>query len=162
MRCCVLPRAEDHAVPGRRPRHGFTLLELLVVLAIIATLATLVGPSVFRNVSDARVTTARSQIDILSLALNSYFMDNGAFPTSEQGLEALREAPSVPPSPIRWRGPYLSRTLAPDPWGRPYVYQSPGKSNPQSFDLYSLGRDGAAGGEGEDADVTSWGGALPP
>lgn len=146
-----------------RSAHGFTLLELLVVLAIIATLAAVVAPSIFRNVGDAKMTSARSQIEIFALALNQYRLDNDEFPSTQQGLEALRAEPLANEqgeAPRGWRGPYLSRVLPVDPWGRPYVYVSPGTINPQSYDLYSLGRDGRQGGTGEDADVTSWGGPL--
>jgi general secretion pathway protein G len=129
-----------------------------VVIAIIATLAAVVAPSIFRNVGDAKVSAAKSQIELLSLALNSYRLDNDVFPSTEQGLESLRTPPSAGEAPRNWKGPYLSRVVPVDPWGRPYVYVSPGHANPQSFDLYSLGRDGREGGEGEDADVTSWGG----
>ena len=147
---------------GGGTRAGFTLIELLVVIAIIATLAAVVGPAVFRNVGDAKVGAARSQVDLYALALNSYRLDNDAFPTTEQGLAALRTMPVAGEPPRNWRGPYLSKVVAPDPWGRPYVYVGPGVANPTSFDLYSLGRDGRPGGEGEDADVTSWGGPVQP
>lgn len=144
----------------RRRRGGFTLIELLVVIAIIATLAAVVAPSIFRNVGDAKTSAAKSQVELLALALNSYRLDNDVFPTTEQGLEALRTPPTIGDAPRNWRGPYLSRIVPLDPWGRAYVYMSPGQANPQSFDLYSLGRDGKAGGEGEDADITSWGGPV--
>jgi general secretion pathway protein G len=154
----------NSAARGRRaPRRlGFTLIELLVVIAIIATLAAVVAPAIFRNVGDAKVSAARSQIQLLALALNSYRMDNDVFPTSEQGLAALRTAPTLGDAPSNWKGPYLSRIVPIDPWGRPYVYTSPGRANPESFDLYSLGRDGREGGSGEDADITSWGGPVTP
>jgi general secretion pathway protein G len=144
-----------------RRRAGFTLIELLVVIAIIATLATVVAPAVFRNVGEAKTSAAKSQIDILALALNSYRLDNDEYPTSAQGLEALRTAPSASSSgPTNWKGPYLARIVPADPWGRPYVYVSPGRENPTSFDLYTLGRDGRQGGSGDDADITSWGGPV--
>jgi general secretion pathway protein G len=154
----------DAPTRGRRAsrRLGFTLIELLVVIAIIATLAAVVAPAIFRNVGDAKVSAARSQIQLLALALNSYRMDNDVFPTSEQGLPALRTAPTLGDAPPNWKGPYLSRLVPTDPWGRPYVYVSPGRANPESFDLYSLGRDGREGGSGEDADITSWGGPVTP
>jgi general secretion pathway protein G len=142
--------------------QGFTLIELLVVIAIIGTLAAVVGPSVFRNVGDSKVSAARSQIELYALALNSYRLDNDVFPTTEQGLEALRTRPTTGEPALYWRGPYLAKVVTPDPWGRPYRYVSPGQANPTSFDLYSLGRDGRPGGEGEDADITSWGGPLQP
>jgi len=146
----------------RRP-VGFTLLELLVVIAIIATLAAVVAPSIFHNVGDAKLVAAKSQLDILSLALNQYRLDNDSYPTTQQGLAALRELPDPDASgdsPRNWRGPYLSRIVPLDPWGRPYVYVAPGLVNKQSFDLYTLGRDGKPRGTGEDADVTSWGGPV--
>lgn len=141
-------------------RAGFTLLELLVVIAIIAALAAVVAPNIFRNVGDAKMSAARSQIDVFVLALNSYRLDNDAFPPTEQGLEALRTVPTGGQQAPNWRGPYLTRVVPPDPWGKPYVYLAPGRENPASFDLYTLGRDGRIGGVGEDADVTSWGGPI--
>ena len=143
-----------------RRRRGFTLIELLVVIAIIATLAAVVAPAVFRNVGDAKVSAAKSQIDIFSIALNAYRLDNDEYPSAERGLEALRTLPTGGEAPRNWKGPYLSRVVPLDPWGRPYIYVAPGTENPTSFDLYTLGRDGKPGGEGEDADVTSWGGPV--
>ena len=152
----------DHrfVVPRRVRRPGFTLLELLVVIAIIATLAAVVAPSIFRNVGDAKVSAAHSQIDVFVLALNAYRLDNDAFPATEQGLEALRTQPVGGVPAANWRGPYLMRVVPPDPWGRPYLFISPGRENPTAFDLYTLGRDGQVGGTGEDADITSWGGPV--
>jgi general secretion pathway protein G len=132
------------------------------VIAIIATLASVVAPAVFRNVGDAKTTTAKSQVDMLSLALNSYRLDNDFLPSTEQGLESLRSAPTTGETPRNWRGPYLTRVLPTDPWGRPYYYLQPGRENPASFDLWTLGRDGRIGGQDEDADVTSWGGPVKP
>ena len=137
-----------------RTTKGFTLIELLVVLVVIGLLAGLVGPMVFRNVSDARVTTARVQLELLSLALEQYRLDNGWYPSSAQGLEALRTRPDGEPAPLNWRGPYLRKPVPPDPWGRPYVFKSPSETNPQGFDLLSHGRDGRSGGEGEDGDIS--------
>jgi general secretion pathway protein G len=147
---------------GRRGRRcrGFTLIELLVVIAIIATLAAVVAPAVFRNVGDAKTSAAKSQIEIFAIALNSYRLDNDEYPTAERGLEALRTLPAGGEVPRNWKGPYLSRVVPLDPWGRPYIYVAPGTENPTSFDLYTLGRDGKPGGEGEDADITSWGGPV--
>lgn len=146
---------------SRRADRGFTLLELLVVLAVIATLAGVVAPAMLRNVGDARIQAARSQIEIFALALDAYRLDNDAYPTTDQGLAALRTLPTASPLPTNWRGPYLRRTVPLDPWSRPYVYLSPGVANSSSYDLYTLGKDGRAGGEGDDADLTSWGGAVP-
>lgn len=140
---------------GARGSAGFTLIEMLVVVAIIAVLAAVVAPEVFRNVGDANSNAARSQIEMMGLALDQYRLDTHAYPTTDQGLAALRVAPAG--APPGWRGPYLRRPVPRDPWGRPYLYVSPGRMNPQSYDLSSLGRDGREGGEGEDADLTSWG-----
>ena len=137
-------------------RAGFTLVEILVVIIVIAVLATLVAPNVFRHVGRAKDTTARAQIELLSAAIEAYRMDNDVFPTTEQGLAALRTAPTGDPRPRDWRGPYLRREVPVDPWGRPYVYRSPGTANPESYDLLTLGRDGREGGQGEDADVLGW------
>jgi len=139
---------------------GFTLIELLVTIAIIATLAAIVAPALFGNVGEARRNSARSQVQILSLALDAYRLDNDAFPTTDQGLEALRTMPVSGAPPANWKGPYLRQLVPMDPWGRPYVYTAPGVANPNSYDLYTLGKDGKPGGEGEDADITSWNGPV--
>jgi general secretion pathway protein G len=138
-------------------RAAFTLIELLVVIAIIATLAAVVAPSLFGNVGEARRSTAKSQIEILALALDAYKLDNEDFPTTQQGLDALRLIPTGTP-PANWKGPYLRQNVPLDPWRRPYVFVSPGVANPTSYDLYTLGKDGTVGGTGENADITSWGG----
>jgi general secretion pathway protein G len=130
------------------------------VIAIIATLAAVVAPAVFHHVSDAKTEAAKSQIEIFALALDSYRLDNDTYPTSEQGLSALRRIPETGDRPRNWRGPYLRKEVPMDPWRRAYVYVAPGKENPTSYDCYTLGRDGKIGGEGEDADITSWGGAV--
>ncbi|HEX5727113.1 MAG TPA: type II secretion system major pseudopilin GspG [Longimicrobiaceae bacterium] len=142
----------------RKPngRGGFTLVEILVVIIVIAVLATLVAPNVFRHVGRAKDTTARAQIELLASAIEAYRLDNDAYPTTEQGLAALRQAPAVEPRARDWRGPYLRREVPVDPWGRPYLYRSPGTVNPETYDLLSLGRDGREGGAGEDADVLGW------
>lgn len=137
-------------------RTGFTLIEILVVITVIAILASLVAPMVFRNVGDAKGAAARAQIEVLGLALDSYRLDNDYYPSSAQGLAALRTAPAGEPRARNWRGPYLRKEVPPDPWGRPYLYESPGRANPDSYDLQSYGRDGASGGAAEDADITSW------
>jgi len=143
-----------------RRRRGFTLIELLVVIAIIATLASVIAPSIFGNVGESRRSAAKSQIQILSLALDAYRLDNDSLPTTQQGLDALRNIPTSGAVPANWKGPYVRQIIPNDPWGRPYVYISPGISNPNSFDLYTLGRDGRQGGSGEDSDVTSWNGPV--
>jgi general secretion pathway protein G len=137
-------------------RRGFTLIELLVVIIVLGLLATLVGPRILGRITEAKSATARTQLSLLETALDSYKLDVGSYPTSEQGLDALEKAPTREPVPISWRGPYLRRDLPNDPWGRPYIYKSPGEHNPTSFDISTLGRDGQPGGEGEDADVMNW------
>lgn len=144
-----------------RKANGFTLIELLVVITVIAILAGLVGPMVFQNVGDAKVSAAKAQIELFALALDAYRLDNDYYPSTGQGLDALRSRPTGLPDARNWRGPYLRKELPLDPWGRPYVYQSPGTANPDSYDLLSYGRDGQPGGSGEDADVTSWRGTGP-
>lgn len=140
---------------GRGAPRGFTLIEIIVVIAVIAVLASVVSPMVFRNVSDAKMSAARSQIEIFALALDSYRVDNDEYPPTDLGLDALRTAPDSVDAP-GWRGPYIRRQVPLDPWGRAWVYVSPGDANPRSYDLISYGRDGEPGGEEEDADVTSW------
>lgn len=139
----------------RVPRSalGFTLIELLVVLVVIAVLAGLVGPMVFRNVGDAKVTAAKAQLELFALALEQYRLDNDYYPSTAQGLEALRVVPSGEPAARNWRGPYLRKPVPLDPWGHAYGFRSPGERDPQHYDLWSHGRDGRQGGVGEDADV---------
>jgi general secretion pathway protein G len=146
------------SLPRANERGGFTLIEILVVISVIAILASLVAPMVFRNVGDAKASATRAQIEILGLALDSYRLDNDYYPSTAQGLEALRTTPSGEPAARNWRGPYLKKNVPPDPYGRPYIYRSPGETNPGAYDLVSLGRDGQPGGSGEDADATSWDG----
>ena len=143
----------DSAIRNPQSAIGFTLIELLVVLVVIAVLAGLVGPMVFRNVGDAKITATRAQLELFALALDQYRLDNDYYPSSVQGLEALRTAPAGEPEARNWRGPYLRKAVPQDPWGRPYVYTSPGERNPQTYDVLSYGRDGRMGGAGEDADV---------
>lgn len=131
---------------------GITLIELLVVVTIIAMFAALVGPRLFRQVGRSRATAARAQINSFQTTLGVYKLDTGRFPTTEQGLDALRTEPDEVP---RWDGPYLPQEIPFDPWGNPYVYQFPGEHGDEP-DIVSLGNDSQEGGEGEDADVVSW------
>ena len=138
-----------------QPR-GFTLIEILVVIVVIAVLASLVAPNVFQHVGAAKDAAARSQIEMLGAALDAYRLDNGRYPTTEQGLDALMTAPTADPRPANWRGPYLRKAVPLDPWQRPYQYQAPGSQSGQGYDLSSFGADGRAGGTGDDADIVSW------
>jgi len=137
-------------------RRGFTLIEILVVIVVIAVLAGLVAPNVFKHVGEAKSVSARSQIEMLGAALDAYRLDNGRYPTTAQSLAALWAAPAQDPRPLSWRGPYLRKEVPLDPWGRPYVYKCPGEQNPAGYDLVSYGADGQPGGEAEAADVVSW------
>ncbi|MGD8869363.1 MAG: type II secretion system major pseudopilin GspG [Gemmatimonadales bacterium] len=141
---------------SRSGQEGLTLIEIVVVIIVLGLLAGLVGPQIIGRVSEAKSSTARTQIELFSVALDNYRLDNGRYPTTEQGLQALREKPVSEPAPYNWRGPYLQKEIPLDPWGRPYVYRSPGEVNPTTYDLFTLGRDGQPGGEDEDADITSW------
>lgn len=133
-------------------RRAFTLIEILVVVVVIAILATLVAPNVFQHVGTARETTAKSQIEMLGAALDAYRLHTGRYPTTEEGLASLWTKPAT--APTTWRGPYLRKSVPRDPWGNAYEYVSPGEENREGYDLRSLGRDGRRGGEGEDADIS--------
>jgi len=139
----------------RRLSAGFTLIELLVVMIILAILAAVVIPRVIGRTEDARRAKARSDIAAFETALDAYKLDNGSYPTTEQGLQALVEPPNTDPVPKNWSGPYLKKGIPKDPWGNDYVYVSPGEHS-TDFDIVSYGKDGQPGGEGEDADVVSW------
>ena len=131
-------------------RKGFTLIELLVVMVILGMLAALVGPQIFGKVGKGKQSAARTQIEMLGQALDSYRLDIGKYPSTSEGLNALVTNPGAQ----GWDGPYLKKALPNDPWGKPYQYQSPGSHG--DYDLFSYGLDGVAGGEGENKDVNSW------
>lgn len=135
----------------RRLHTGFTLVELLVVLAILGLLAGLVGPRVLSQLGGAKLKTAKVQIHDLEQACETFKLDVGRFPSTAEGLQALVERPS---SGQNWLGPYLKKGLPKDPWGNPYHFESPGKHG--EIDIFSLGADGAPGGDGENADVGNW------
>lgn len=136
--------------------RGFTLIEVIVVILVLGMLAALVVPNVFSHVSTARQESARAQIEMLNAALDAYRLHNGRYPTTAQGLAALRSEPKEAPLAPNWQGPYLRKEVPDDPWGRPYIYRSPGSESGWGYDLLSLGADGTTGGEGEDADVKGW------
>jgi general secretion pathway protein G len=137
---------------NRRKEDGYTLLEVLVVLGIIVLLSAVVGPRLIGYFSKAKHDSARLQLDSLTNVLEIYYMDVGSYPSAEAGLEALLIKPD---SAVGWAGPYLKkREGLSDPWGRPYAYRLPGEHG--AYDVFSLGRDGKEGGEGEDADIVSW------
>jgi len=136
---------------GLRSREsGFTLVELLLVLVILTTLAAIVVPKFTRRSEQAKISAAQTQISNLEVALDAFEVDNGYYPQGSDGLRALMEQPS---DAKNWRGPYLKRAVEEDPWGHPYVYEYPGRQNVDSYDLYSMGPDGQAGGND---DVTNW------
>jgi general secretion pathway protein G len=138
--------------PRDRRQAGVTLIEMLVVVTIIALFAALVGPSMFKQTDKARVIAARVQLRNFVGALGQYKLDMGVFPPTEQGLQALRAAPSGVPN---WQGPYLPQEIPMDPWGHAYIYKYPGEHGDEP-DIISLGADGQAGGEGIYADIVSW------
>ena len=133
-------------------QRGFTLIELMVVLAIIGILASLIVPNVLGRADDARITAARTDVGNLVQALKLYKLDNQRFPSAEQGLQALVTKPSAEPVPSNWKN-YLDKLPA-DPWGRPYQYLNPGLKG--EVDVMSWGADGQSGGEGVNADIGSW------
>jgi general secretion pathway protein G len=134
------------------PQDGFTLVELLVVLGIIALLVALVAPQVIRYLSGARSQAAAAQLKNIESAVELYYLDTGTYPSSEAGLEALIAPPA---SLASWKGPYLKkREGLMDPWGKPFGYRQPGEHG--AYDVFSLGRDGKEGGAGEDRDIVSW------
>jgi general secretion pathway protein G len=126
-------------------------MELVVVIIIIGVLAALVGPKFFGRVSEAKQKAAKAQIELFGTALDSLRLDVGRYPTTEEGLKALREKPSGMDT---WKGPYLPKEIPSDPWGKPYAYKSPGSHG--DYDLISYGLDGTEGGEGENLDIVSW------
>ena len=135
-------------------RNGFTLIEIMLVVIIIGILVAMLVPNISGRSEQARKTAARTDIESnLSTALDLYRMDAGQYPTKEQGLNALMSQPLISPIPAQWNGPYLKKKRSPkDPWSRDYVYLSPGRHNPEGYDLSSLGADGIESSD----DVTNW------
>ena len=135
----------------KRRERGFTLIEMLIVMVILGLLAALVGPRMFGKVGKSKQKAAKAQITLFETALDTYRLDVGKYPTTDQGLQALRVKPG---DTERWDGPYLPKEVPKDPWGNPYEYRSPGEQG--DVDIISYGADGSPGGEGEDADVVNW------
>lgn len=135
-------------------QHGFTLIEIMVVVVILGILAALVVPQIMSRPDQAKVTVAKGDIRAISAALDMYRLDNNRYPTTQQGLEALVEKPSGNPQPRNWNPDGYLKRLPVDPWGNPYQYLSPGTRGP--FDLYSLGADGQQDGTDLDADIGNW------
>ena len=134
-----------------KPQHkGFTLVEILVVMVIIGLIAALVGPRLFPKLGKGKQSAAKAQIELLGQALDQFRLDTGRYPSTQEGLSSLMVNPGIE----KWEGPYLKKELPNDPWGKPYNYQYPGTHG--EYDLFSYGREGALGGEGEDQDVVSW------
>ena len=135
----------------RRRRKAFTLIEILIVITIIALMASLVAPKLFSKLESSKQKVAKTQIHLIENALDAFRLDVGRYPTTEEGLKVLWENPG---NIKGWDGPYLPKPVKEDPWGHPYVYKCPGKHG--KYDLYSLGADGKPGGKGENKDITSW------
>ncbi len=142
----------NQVITARRRSRGFTLLELMVVIVIIGVLAALIAPKVLENVDRAKITAAQADISNLMNALKMYKLDNGRYPSSDQGLQALVAKPTGGTIPGNWRS-YLDK-LPDDPWHHPYQYANPGVHG--EIDVFSFGADGQPGGEGNDADIGSW------
>ena len=142
--------------PTREERQaGFTFIEIMVAMMILLILIGAAGFTYIRYVSRARVVGAKNQIESFSIALNAYYLDNGRYPTADQGLKSLWEKPMLEPVPAQWSGPYLNKQVPKDPWGHEYEYRTPGPSG-LPFAIRSFGADGVEGGEGNDKDVVSW------
>ncbi len=142
--------------PIRLPRRarGFTLIELLIVMVILGLLASLVGPRLFGQLDASKVKAARTQIEMVGAALDTYRLDMSRYPTTEEGLAALSEKPGDDAAAAKWRGPYLKKRVDKDPWGNSYVYKAPGEKS--DYELSSLGSDGKEGGSADAADIHSW------
>lgn len=134
----------------QRGQKGFTLVEMLVVMVILALLAALVGPRLFPKLGKGKAAAAKAQIELLGQGLDHYHLDVGRYPTTQEGLNALMANPGIE----KWNGPYLKKEVPTDPWSKAFIYQSPGLHG--EYDLSSYGRDGVPGGGGEDEDIVNW------
>ncbi|GAB1385607.1 type II secretion system major pseudopilin GspG [Melaminivora sp.] len=137
-----------------RRAGGFTLIELLIVMVILGLLASLVGPRLFGQLDASKVKAARTQIEMVGAALDTYRLDMSRYPSTQEGLAALSEKPADAADATKWRGPYLKKRVDKDPWGNSYVYKAPGEK--ADYELSSLGADGKEGGSGDAADIHSW------
>ena len=151
FRFWILDSIQNRQSKIQNSTGGFTLVELLVVMVIIGLLAALVVPRFIRQEEKAKVKATQAQIELLGTALDTLRLDVGRYPTTQEGLNALRRQPG---DAQKWDGPYLKKEVPLDPWGRAYIYRSPGEHGP--YDLFSYGADGVPGGEGDNRDVTSW------
>jgi general secretion pathway protein G len=140
----------------KQGERGFSLLEILAVLTLLAFILAMVAPNIIKGLTNGQISAAKSQVKALDSVLNTYFMDNSTYPSTEQGLKALVEKPGLPPVPENWNGPYLQGKAPKDPWNNELHYLCPGVHNPQSYDVFSLGQDNAEGGTGAKADIGNW------
>jgi general secretion pathway protein G len=151
MKFLFNPMGEETEMRTKPGERGFTLIEIMIVVIIIGLLAALVGPRLFGKLAMAKQKSAKAQIELFGTAFDTFRLDTGRYPTTEEGLKALREKPS---GAENWNGPYLPKEIPLDPWGKPYIYKSPGEH--YDYDLISYGLDGVEGGEGENQDIVSW------
>lgn len=154
MKSKPIHSATKYTIRNRFNTKGFTLIELLIVLAIIGMLAALVGPRLMASLSKSQAKTTRSQIELLTTSLDNFRLDNGRYPTQQEGLAALLNKPE---GLLNWNGPYLRKNKMPkDAWGFDFYYAIPSTKGAQDFDLYSLGADNKEGGDGENKDIGNW------
>lgn len=139
----------------RRQEHGFSLIEIMVVIVIMGLLLSYVAPKVFQNVEKAQLQKVQADFSSIKTALANYRLDNFVYPTSDQGLEALVTKPEIAPEPRGWRSEGYLDKVPSDPWQREYLYLSPGE-NGRAFEIYTLGADGVRGGSAQDADISNW------
>ena len=140
----------------RNGTSAFSLVRLLIIIAVVAILGGVAAPRLLRQQERNRRTEAANDIDKLGLALDIYANHNGAYPSTEQGLKALWEKPIISPVPGNWQGPYLDKPILEDSWDNDYVYIYPGRRNKHDYDLLSYGKDGIAGGKGSNEDIVNW------
>ncbi len=140
-----------------RREAGYTMIEILAVLTLLAVLIMLVTPNVINSITKGKISATKAQIAAIDGVLTNYYMDNGMYPTTEQGLKALLEKPSIPPTPDNWAGPYMKGNKLPqDGWNHDFRYVCPGVHNTDSYDLFSNGADNVEGGTGPNADIGNW------